>query len=208
MPGKIGLEINKQAIRKRDFLITKLNKYIPSLKLRKSLLQQAILVYKDKLTQQESLLNLTLKTYHHELDLFNSRLGKSMIQRAFFIPENYQEVHLAGVALNLMIGLEAPRLEASVLWDGVENEMWNLSVEIVTIVKTILSYKEVIWLLKQEWHKVSTRISLFEKQIIPKVKQEIHKIKNLLSDRFLGFIGQLMFVKRLHMQSQGNLEVQ
>lgn len=192
----MALKLTKNELRVQQNRRHLLEQYLPTLQLKKALLQVEVNEAKGEI--------LSFEHQFHQLEE----------KASVFAPLLSQPLSIdikQGVALKEMVkryenvaGVEVPHLESlefePFLYSLVDTPVWLDSV--VGILKRMKELKirleiarEKKAALEKELHEVSIRVNLFEKVLIPGAVKDIKKIKTFLSDQQLAEVGRAKVAK-------------
>ena len=190
------VKLTKNALRDEQKKLVQLQKYLPTLQLKKSLLQLEVseikteiarkLAEKDIIKQKiETFSNLLKNTFEHDIHEFIEI--ESVIKR---------DENIAGIEVPFFENVEF-KDKKYFLFD---TPIWFDSA--IEKLKEYLSKKQEIAimetrkrLLEKELTDVSIRVNLFEKVLIPRSIEAIKKIKIFLGDQLLSAVSQAKVAK-------------
>ncbi|MDX8430485.1 MAG: V-type ATP synthase subunit D [Candidatus Algichlamydia australiensis] len=191
------IRLTKNELRDQQLKKTQLSRYLPTLQLKKALLQaevnQATLEI-DHLKELEKREEQLVTEFHKLLSapniaplldackILNVQKGKENIA-GVDIP-TYKSIEFAPV--------EYPLISTPLWWD---NALEQLRATLIAKEKIRIA-KEKKHLLEKELREVSIRVNLFEKILIPRAEQNIRKIKVFLGDQELAAVSQAKAAKR------------
>jgi V/A-type H+/Na+-transporting ATPase subunit D len=189
------IRLTKAELRAQTVKLVQLMKYLPTLQLKKALLQAEVFNAQQEL---EILIGRV-----EEQRLAVERMEPLLGAAGEFDPEIIQveEVHkvyenVAGVELPKLDYVQFATIEVSLF----ESPAWTdgliktVKTFLVAIEKTHVG-EQKLQALKHELHEVTTRVNLFEKILIPRTKAAIKKIKVFLGDLEMGAIAQAKVAK-------------
>ena len=195
------LKLTKTQLREEQIKLERLRKYLPTLQLKKALLQAEVNLAQAEI---EELLRLkeicdekvqkyaSLLTDHSAIDLFSA----IEIEEVLFSHEN-----IAGVDVPQFISVRFAKggysLFATPLW--FESAISGLQ-EVVIIREKIRLAIEKKRALEKELREVSIRVNLFEKILIPRSLSHIKRIKIFLGDQQLAAVCQAKVAKKKILQ--------
>ncbi|NGX31217.1 MAG: V-type ATP synthase subunit D [Chlamydiae bacterium] len=185
------LKLTKNELRSWQYKLGQLEKYLPTLQLKKSLLQhevnETVLAYDQKMIEFDELKQKIIEFAY----LFSDLGGVSIKDIAHVERLDTRTENIAGVSIKVLNKLIFKELNYS---------MFNTHPIVDTVVffihkiKTIEIELELLLdkkkRLEYELREVSIRVNLFEKVLIPRAKENIKKIKVFLGDLELAFICQ------------------
>jgi len=189
-------KMTKNGLRDQQHLLEQLEKYLPTLQLKKSLLQTQVMLVKNRIAR---LLEDYNKRKQEVLD-FSYLLTSDQEKKLFYfikikhIRKSYENI----------AGVELPNFEKIIFqeptYDLFDTPSWfDAALEEI---KHMIIAKEKINVeeekkrsLEKELNEVSIRVNLFEKILIPRTIQNIKKIKIFLNDQELAAISQAKVAK-------------
>jgi V/A-type H+-transporting ATPase subunit D len=193
------VKLTKNELRQQQIRLARLEKYLPTLKLKKSMLQTEVLeakmlmqkiVLEEKKTLEELKPATTLLSMAPGWDL-ESLLDVETLQLA---AEN-----IAGVEVPVFVRIDFVKkhhpFSQTPLW-------WDRLVELAKEHRTLVLQAYVARLrleaLEKELREVSIRVNLFEKILIPRALTEIKRIKIFLQDQELAAVARAKVAKSKH----------
>ncbi len=190
------IKLTKNGLRDQQSRLAQLERYLPTLKLKKAMLQVEV----NEARQEIVLLE---KKYDQEretaLEYCTLLTGKTVIDpvevtRVLEIKKRYENI--AGIEVPYYDGAVFQEVEYSLFetppWiDGVIVGLRALSEILVEI--TVVKEKKAA--LEAELRNVSIRVNLFEKVLIPRAQKNIKKISVFLGDQQLAAVGQVKVAK-------------
>lgn len=198
------IKYTKTELRQQQVKLTQLEKYLPTLQLKKAMLQLEINQVLGELDQ----LGVALSDYEQKIRGWRQLLTDRDADNIFFSTHIVEvEKHYENIA-----GVEIPVFDRIVFEEAnyhlfdtpywLERAILDLRHLIETREKMeVLSEKKR--LLEKELREVSIRVNLFEKIMIPRTKQNIKKIKIFLGDQQLAAVSQAKASKRKILERKG-----
>ena len=191
------IKYTKTELRSQEFKRSQLEKYLPTLQLKKAMLQ--LEVDGAALDLEELMIEFSERSLKidHFASLFSTDDARPLFEAAELIEVKKRYENIAGVDIPLFEqAVFAP--ESYALFD---TPVWleeGLS-QVRKLIETreraeITRIKKM--LLEKELREVSIRVNLFEKIMIPRTKENIKKIKIFLGDQFLAAVSQAKVAKR------------
>lgn len=185
------VRLTKTQLRIEQLKLKGLERYLPTLQLKKALLQSEV-------SGVEQLIGKLEKRYATELQ--NSRRFASLLTSRG-IDSLFSSIAIEKIEKSFenVAGLELPSLEKVVFAEAgyslFDTPYWVDSA--AEELRTLLSLREELRImrdkktvLQNELRQVSIRVNLFEKIMIPRAKENIRKIKIFLGDQQLSAVGQ------------------
>ncbi len=190
------IKLTKNGLRDQQRRLGQLERYLPTLKLKKAMLQvevndarQEIALLEKKYGEERetALAYCTLLTEKTVIDPVE-------VTRVLEVKKRYENI--AGIEVPYYDGAVFQEVEYSLFetppWiDGVIAGLRALSEILVEI--TVVKEKKAA--LEVELRNVSIRVNLFEKVLIPRAKKNIKKISVFLGDQQLAAVGQVKVAK-------------
>jgi len=166
-------------------------KYLPTLQLKKMLLQMEVNKARDELKQLEARYREEKDLAYSHAHLLTDRAGVD-VEKALKIEERITNVEsIAGIQVPVLDRLRFVDLKYSLIrtpaWlDSVIDLMQKLT----HTYHKVLVGKEKKEILERELRTVSIRVNLFEKRLIPDLERKIGQIRVFLGDQELQAVGQ------------------
>ncbi|MBF5051113.1 V-type ATP synthase subunit D [Candidatus Clavichlamydia salmonicola] len=191
------LRLTKNELKGEMSRLARLEQYLPTLKLKKVLLQCEV----DQMLYEQDCLK-------EKLDAFRDVLMESAI--LFTVPTHcpikdmlqieeisYRKRNIAGMEVKFVDYIDFKEffcgiIDTPVWWDSFIEQLRNFK-KVFEQVKQVNKNKEI---LDKELHTISLRVSLFEKNLIPKTLQNIKKIRIFLEDQAISTLGQIKMAKK------------
>lgn len=190
------VKLTKNGLRDEQRKLAQLEKYLPTLKLKKAMLQMEVGEARLQMHKLDERYHKEREAADHYVALLTEKtvvdpLKVTEVKKVYKTYEN-----IAGIEVPLYKSADFNEIEYSLFdtpaWiDGVIRGLRAI-VEIL-VEKNVVAEKKA--LLEQELRNVSIRVNLFEKILIPRSKRSIKKIKVFLEDQQLSAVGQLKVAK-------------
>jgi V/A-type H+-transporting ATPase subunit D len=191
------IKYTKNALRGQEQKLKQLQSYLPTLQLKKKLLQFEVMMSHSRL---ENLFS-NFQRKRNDVDKFSQLLSDMDNGN---ILEFLEIEHVNKIYENIA-GLEAPIFERVVfktnnysLFDTpvwMDRALYNLR-ELIEIKQNMNVEEERKRALMKELREVSIRVNLFEKILIPRTLTNIKKIKIFLGDQALAAVAQTKVAKK------------
>lgn len=191
------VKLTKSELKDQRQKLTQLERYLPTLQLKKALLQAEVVTARALRDSLEKDWQLSFKQLHKQCQLIN--LEPTLRLEHLIVETKIEKTieNIAGAELPLLQGVtfqEAPlNLFDSPPWA-------DALIELLKTAKTkkcgLDIAKERVQILENELSEVSVRVNLFEKVLIPTCKEHIKKIKIFLGDMELAAVAQAKVAKR------------
>lgn len=191
------IKLTKNELRSEQQKLHRLQKYLPTLQLKKALLQNEVFRAREEVAALTKEFEHAFEDLSHMAALLVEPVGldPKAVGRVIEIKKSYENI--AGVEVPVLEKLEFEPLSYSLF----DTPAWlDPLIDIIHETKTakikIDIAQEKKRALEKELREVSIRVNLFEKVLIPKTQGNIKKIKVFLDDQQLAFISQAKAAKR------------
>ena len=203
------IKLTKTELRIQQIKLAQLLKYLPTLQLKKAMLQVEI-------NQAQTEIDLLVQSFQNEeakvneySALFSERNSATFLSAITLSEVLVSHENIAGVDIPIFKEAIFAPSEYSLF----DTPVWYESA--IEGVKKLLTLKEKVKVserkkqaLAKELREVSIRVNLFEKIMIPRAKENIKRIKIFLGDQQLAAVSQAKVSKNkilLRDQLEGNL---
>lgn len=190
------VKLTKNELRAQQTRLGQLQKYLPTLQLKKAMLQTEVNEARQEIASLEE---FYVKT-HHEVELYSE----------LFSEKTSVNFHEASKVVNVtkrfenIAGVEVPYFDKihfkEYLYDLFDTPPWVD--QLIGGVRSLVEAKEKIKIaeekrtaLEKELREVSIRVNLFEKILIPRALENIKKIKVFLGDQDLAAVARAKVAK-------------
>jgi V/A-type H+-transporting ATPase subunit D len=192
------IKLTKNGLRTEQIRHKQLLKYLPTLQLKKAMLQHEVIHAKLDLLKYEKF---------YEDAKAEALKASSLLSKE--VPIDFEQASKISAILKKqenIAGLEVPVLEGVIFEDYeyslIETPVWVDSlIDKIKNLKTAKAKIEVARekkeLLEQELRQVSIRVNLFEKILIPRAERNMKKIKIFLGDQELASVSRSKVAKAL-----------
>ena len=188
--------MTKNGLRDNQHLLKQLQTYLPTLQLKKSLLQTQVMLIKNRIARLFEDLYKRKEDVVRFCDLLSSKYG--------FDPLEYVKIKHIQKSYENIAGVDLPIFE-KVIFTDLEYDLFNtpgwFDIAIEKL-KQMITAREKIYVeeekkrsLQKELKDVSIRVNLFEKILIPRTLNSIKKIRIFLNDQELAAISQAKVAK-------------
>lgn len=191
-----NLKMTKNGLRDNQHLLKQLQTYLPTLQLKKSLLQTQVMLIKNRIARLVEDLQKRKNEVLDFCDLFSSKYD--------FDPLEFVQIKHIQKTYENIAGAELPNFE-KVIFTDLEYDLFNTPgwfdgaieklKQMITAREKIKVEEEKKRSLEKELKDVSIRVNLFEKILIPRTLTNIKKIKIFLNDQELAAISQAKVAK-------------
>lgn len=190
------IKLTKNELRTQQNKLNQLNKYLPTLQLKKAMLQAVVLEARAEIVQCENNFQQVRKEISHYSMLLTEKISIDVMQGGKVVKVNKRYENVAGI--------EVPYFENIVFEDftyslfdtppWVDTVIVGLRDIIIAQARTQIAQEKKA-VLENELRLVSIRVNLFEKILIPRSKRNIKKIKVFLGDQQLAAVSQAKVAK-------------
>lgn len=188
------LRLTKSELRAQSLRLVQLRKYLPTLQLKKALLQAEVLT-----AQQEfEILVGHVEEHRNGIEQLEGLLATTEFDPALVRVEQVEISydHVAGVELPKLEFITFTPIELSLFESPAWVDPLVTSVEgLLTAIEKARIGEMRLTALQKELREVTTRVNLFEKILIPRTEAAIRKIKVFLGDLQLSAIAQSKVAK-------------
>jgi V/A-type H+-transporting ATPase subunit D len=191
------IKLTKNELRDQQLKLGQLSKYLPTLQLKKAMLQAEVNTATQEIEELERQFGRLLEEVRPFQSLLTDRYA-SLLFTGVTVDEVEKEwSNIAGIDIPSFIKVhfkEAPyRLMGTPLW--IDSALKNLR-KLVSKKEQIRVVEEKKKALEKELREVSIRVNLFEKIMIPRTQHAIKRIRVFLSDQQLSAVSQAKVAKR------------
>jgi len=203
------LKMTKNELRSQQNRLNQLLKYLPTLQLKKALLQAEVAETKLERHALEEQLDLEKRALEEYCSLFALSLPVDLSHFAKIteLKKSYENIAGADVPIFEDVTFEP------ITYDLFETPIWlEGAVEGLRAVSKakaqIIVVLEKLVILEKELREVTIRVNLFEKILIPRCENNIKKIKVFLGDQQLAAVSQAKVAKTKILERKHELEVE
>ena len=191
------LKLTKTELRSQQYKLVQLKKYLPTLQLKKALLQLEV----DKVSQEIALKETEFSISRDKVDryakLFSDEAAHDVFAAVSIQTVQKEYENIAGVEIPIFQNV----LFAPSRYSFFDTPLWLDSAisgvkELISARERLAVLKDKRGLLEKELKEVSIRVNLFEKVLIPRAQANIKKIKIFLGDLQLSAVAQAKVAKR------------
>ncbi len=199
------IKLTKTELRVQQLKHDRLQKYLPTLQLKKAMLQVEV----NQAQAEIEALRIDFSAAHGNVTRYSSLFTDRSA------PDLFSAVKIASVETGFenVAGVDIPLFER-VVFEASGYALFDTPVwfeAAIDGVKDLLIVREKIKiseekkrLLEKELREVSIRVNLFEKILIPRAQQNIKKIKIFLGDQQLAAVSQAKVAKKkIQMRNEG-----
>jgi V/A-type H+-transporting ATPase subunit D len=191
------IKLTKTELRAQQLRLDRLQKYLPTLQLKKALLQMEVNHAQAEIDALLAEFALVEEKVNHYKALFTDKGAFSLFPSVTIleVKKNYENI----------AGIDVPLFD-KVLFDPPSYSLFDTPVwmeSAIEGVKNLLIVREKVKIvrekkraLEKELKDVSIRVNLFEKIMIPRAQQNIKRIKIFLGDQQLAAVSQAKVAKK------------
>ncbi len=190
------VRLTKNELRAQQLKLAQLQRYLPTLQLKKAMLQSEVNEARNEIVSLEE------KFHEHRLlisssgSLFSSHFGVDLLLVAKIKQINKHYENIAGVDIPIFESVtfkqfDYPLFSTPVWLDSAVALMQKM----VEAKAQVMVGEEKLCALENELREVSIRVNLFEKNLIPKSQKNIKRIKVFLGDQELAAVCQAKVAK-------------
>lgn len=191
------VKLSKTELRDEQKKLSRLERYLPTLKLKKAMLQIEVQIAKEEINHLEASLKIALQAAYKQSSLLLDPTGIDFKGAAI--------VHKVEKRYENIAGVDVPYLD-SVQFKDVSYSLFDTPPWLEGMIKVVRRAarvqietnvaREKKRALENELREVSIRVNLFEKILIPRTKRNIKRIKVFLDDQQLAAVSQAKVAKR------------
>lgn len=191
------IRLTKNELRTQQVRLTQLVRYLPTLQLKKAMLQSQVNEVRTEIVELEKQFHEARLTVSYTNKMLSEHIGLDLTKAAAVARLEKKYENIAGVEIPIFEALlfepfEYPLFSTPPWLDAAVVELRNMA----TAKAQVLVATEKKEALERELREVSIRVNLFEKNLIPKATRHIKKIKVFLGDQELAAVGQAKVAKK------------
>jgi|ERR1700722_5246647 len=190
------VKLTKNELRTQQIRLSQLQKYLPTLQLKKAMLQADVNDVRIEILSLEETFHEMRLIVSHSSSLLSEKVGLDFTKAAKVerIEKKYENI--AGVEVPILESVIFASFEYSLLttptWlDAVVADLRKMAIARAKV----LVAEEKKAALEKELREVSIRVNLFEKNLIPRATKNIKRIKVFLGDQELAAVAQAKVAK-------------
>jgi len=190
------IKLTKNELRLQQFSLQQLQRYLPTLQLKKSLLQMEVNEVRAEMMRLEEEFHEMRLNVSHEGSLLSEKVGFSFgdAVKVETIEKRYENI--AGVDIPIFEKVLFAPFDYPLFSTPVWVDLMIEGLRRMAIAKAkFLVAEEKKKALEKELREVTIRVNLFEKNLIPKAIRNIRKIKVFLGDQQLSAVCQAKVAK-------------
>lgn len=198
------VKLTKTELRIQQLKLAQLQKYLPTLQLKKALLQLEVNNATDEIAEREKELGYVRRKVEDYAALLSDQAANELFAAVSIqsVEKSYENIAGAEVPLFERVQFTEPSysLYETPVW--LDSAIEGVRGLIIAREKLHLS-REKKRILEKELREVSIRVNLFEKILIPRANANIRKIRIFLGDQQLAAVAQAKVAKRKILQRKG-----
>ncbi len=195
------VKLTKTQLRIEQVKLGRLRKYLPTLQLKKALLQIEVNQAQSEIEQLLSEFSIAEERVSQYASLFTEQRATDLFAAVAIKEVERVQENIAGIDVPYFKGITFEPPSYSLFDTPVWFESAILGVKhLVTIREKIRVVEEKKQALEKELKEVSIRVNLFEKILIPRALFDIKKIKIFLGDQQLAAVSQAKVAKKKILQ--------
>lgn len=190
------IKLTKNELRAQQTRLGQLRKYLPTLQLKKAMLQAEVNLARAEISQRKKELDQKRAVIDQYRQLLTQDVGVAFDEAAVVDKVHKRWENIAGVEVPECEGVDFVELEYSLF----DTPPW-VDAAVADLRKLVRSQVDVQVAeekrdaLERELREVSIRVNLFEKILIPRAIRNIKKIKVFLGDQELAAVSQAKVAK-------------
>lgn len=190
------IKLTKNELRGQQLRLTQLEKYLPTLQLKKAMLQTEVNEVRAEISRLEEQYHDARLIATHSGGLLSMRIGLDLSHAGKIAQIEKEYENIAGVDIPIFKEAIFEPFEYALFstpaWlDAAVEELRKMAISRAKV----LIAEEKKAALEKELREVSIRVNLFEKNLIPRAKSNIKRIKVFLGDQELAAVGQAKVAK-------------
>lgn len=191
------IKLTKTELRTQQLKLNQLQKYLPTLQLKKMLLQMEVNQAEAEIDALKVQFDSTQKKISNYCSLFSDKNAFDLFPSVKIVEVQKMFENIAGVDIpifqKVVFQESSYFLFDTPVW--LDSGIAGLK-ELIVIREKIRIAEEKKILLEKELREVSIRVNLFEKILIPRAQENIKKIKIFLGDQQLAAVCQAKVSKK------------
>lgn len=191
------LKLTKNELRLQQMRLTQFLRYLPTLQLKKAMLQFEVSLVVLELEKLNEELALHLKNVEDFSPFLVEKVSVNLMQYADVLHVKKQYENIAGVEIPIFNKVVFREPEYFLFDTPAWTEQATMLLRELVVSKEKISIaEEKRRALEKELKEVSIRVNLFEKVLIPRAQENIKKIRIFLGDQQLAAVAQAKVAKR------------
>lgn len=199
------IKFTKTELRTQQLKLERLKKYLPTLQLKKAMLQTEINLAQSEIDILKGKFSVARGYVERYAALLTDRRASDLFAAVTILNVEISNENIAGVDIPIFQRVRFASTDYSLF----DTPIWFESAlegikKMLIIQEQIKVIEEKKRLLDKELREVSIRVNLFEKILIPRAQENIKKIKIFLSDRQLAAVSEAKVAKKkIQLRSEG-----
>lgn len=193
----IPIKLTKNELRTQQIRLTQFRRYLPTLQLKKAMLQFEVMSAQQEISHLKKELDLRSKQLQTFSSFLLEKVSCNLTEYADILHVEKRYENIAGVEIPILERVVFREVEYSLfdtpVWTDRATEILR---EFMTMRERFSISKEKCCALEKELQDVSIRVNLFEKILIPRAQSNISKIRIFLGDQQLAAVAQAKVAKR------------
>lgn len=190
------IKLTKNELRSQQTRLSQLQKYLPTLQLKKALLQSEVTEARHEIEKLEDAFSAAREAADKFIPLLTEMTSITPSEMVKIKDINRRYENIAGIEVPYLDNLSFEEIDYSLLetppWlDALIQGMRKLTESFMRI--EVAREKKAA--LEKELRQVSIRVNLFEKILIPRAERNIKKIKVFLGDQQLSAVAMMKVAK-------------
>jgi V/A-type H+-transporting ATPase subunit D len=190
------IKLTKNELRNQQMLLGQLEKYLPTLQLKKAMLQAEVQETRHEIERQYGILNQKRVKAEEFSGLLSTKTTINPLEAVKIKSVSKHYENIAGVEVPYFEGIEFEEFSYSLF----ETAPWVDGA--ILILRSLAELREHVHVLEEqkralekELREVSIRVNLFEKILIPRAIENIRAIKVFLGDQELAAVSRAKVAK-------------
>lgn len=190
------IKLTKNELREQQYRLAALDKYLPTLQLKKALLQIEVNEARAEIGRLEEDFQRSQKDVEHHSSLLTEKTTVDFTRAVHITKIHKRMENIAGVDVPYFEGVDFAPFDYNLF----DTPAWTDSLieclkhAAIARARTLVA-QEKKRALEHELREVSIRVNLFEKILIPRAKGNIKKIRIFLGDQLLAAVSQAKVAK-------------
>ena len=190
------VKLTKNELRVQQVKHQQLIRYLPTLQLKKAMLQQEVNIVQQQIDEEKQILD-SLVNDAFSLGKILQKESMNRFYESLCVKKLHIEIeNIAGIDVPVFLDVDF----APVAYHGANVPLWwDFALEqlkkLIKEKEKVLILQKKKLLLEKELREVSIRVNLFEKVLIPRTVANIKKIKIFLGDMLLSAVSQAKVAK-------------
>ena len=190
------VKLTKNELRNQQNTLAQLEKYLPTLQLKKAMLQSEVQEARIEIERLEGILTIKREAAERFSPLLTTRTSLDPLQAVRVKKVFRHQENIAGVDIPRYDGIEFEDFTYSLFETPPWVDQAIVDLRILAEIRAhILIVREQKEALQKELREVSIRVNLFEKILIPRAIENIRTIKVFLGDQQLAAVSRAKVAK-------------